>query len=339
MFGVPIPPSQVERIANFAKIIGKKGGTVRYLVDHIAQLPILERISLLSGYPSYVYIAVSMHHRYIGIAPEHADFKQLFQQVEQFALRDGPISVSFVGFYCDAQHNDEIDDELTGLRFLTTQLETLVQTSPIQGIMLSIGGPPVILKVLNILNTAGQDPDPAVTELMEHFRGSLVKIAEARHQVEAHSLGHPLTSVPENYPHMFLPLTIMTEVLNSYPGRAFRVNGDNELPEHLIGVGRCSLGEAQERSPKYGRLSSWNMPVREIPACWEVDYAERNSSRLRWKGLPAEAHLCPLQVGQRVRIMPSAPESIEGFGWYFVVDSDRIGREDEVVDIYIRWRG
>jgi hypothetical protein len=34
-----------------------------------------------------------------------------------------------------------------------------------------------------------------------------------------------------------------------------------------------------------------------------------------------------------------ATSASEGFGWYFVIDSSRVGREDEVVDIFVRWRG
>ena len=47
-----------------------------------------------------------------------------------------------------------------------------------------------------------------------------------------------------------------------------------------------------------------------------------------------------LEVGQKVRVWPNHA-CIAGamFGWYLVVDSRLVGREDEVVDVWVRWRG
>ncbi|KAH9903750.1 putative serine dehydratase domain-containing protein [Xylariomycetidae sp. FL2044] len=47
-----------------------------------------------------------------------------------------------------------------------------------------------------------------------------------------------------------------------------------------------------------------------------------------------------LEVGQKVRLWPNhACITSSHFGWYVVVDSSREGKEDEVVDIFVRARG
>lgn len=47
-----------------------------------------------------------------------------------------------------------------------------------------------------------------------------------------------------------------------------------------------------------------------------------------------------LKYGQRVRIWPNH-SCIAGacYDWYLIVDSRREGKEDEVVDVWPRWRG
>ena len=69
-----------------------------------------------------------------------------------------------------------------------------------------------------------------------------------------------------------------------------------------------------------------------------VHNVEKGTSILKWAG-SAEL-IQPLHCGQRLRIYPNdAVSASEAFGWYFVVDSTRVGREDEIVDVFVRWRG
>jgi D-serine deaminase-like pyridoxal phosphate-dependent protein len=47
-----------------------------------------------------------------------------------------------------------------------------------------------------------------------------------------------------------------------------------------------------------------------------------------------------LEVGQKVKIWPNhACIAGAGYGWYLVVDSEREGNEDEIVDVWVRCRG
>ena len=54
---------------------------------------------------------------------------------------------------------------------------------------------------------------------------------------------------------------------------------------------------------------------------------------LVWDG--PEDVVQPLRPGQRLRVYPNdAAKASEGTGWYLVTDSFRVGREDEIVDIF-----
>ncbi len=65
-----------------------------------------------------------------------------------------------------------------------------------------------------------------------------------------------------------------------------------------------------------------------------VTYA--HAQDLKEEGSPEEK----LEVGQKVRIWPNhSCITGAGYDWYLIVDSTLEGKEDEVVDVWPRWRG
>ena len=139
-----------------------------------------------------------------------------------------------------------------------------------------------------------------------------------------------------------LAFTILAEVASLYPGR-----GPNGSPEALVGAGCIALGrEPCKAYDGWGILSPWNRKgLGEIGA-------EGPEMYQGWcVGRVSQEHgilVCPggkeageeLEVGQKVRIWPNhACIAGAGFGWYLVVDSGLDGREDEIVDVWPRWRG
>jgi D-serine deaminase-like pyridoxal phosphate-dependent protein len=105
------------------------------------------------------------------------------------------------------------------------------------------------------------------------------------------------------------------------------------------------LGLPDDRFCGYGLLSGWNMPGRKCVAdttdngyrWWKASNGSQGHGVLKWEG---GKQIENLVVGQKVRIIPSRASTIgEVLGRYFVVDSDREGKEDEVVDVWVRWRG
>lgn len=99
-------------------------------------------------------------------------------------------------------------------------------------------------------------------------------------------------------------------------------------------------------------LAPWGRPGVPAPAAavedfqgWVVGRLSQEHGVLTWMPSPTGAPGPPpdlgmVRVGQRVRPWPNhACIASSHFGWYFVVDHDRPGSEDEVVDVWPRARG
>jgi len=71
---------------------------------------------------------------------------------------------------------------------------------------------------------------------------------------------------------------------------------------------------------------------------WQIGRISQEHGILTWIG-PKEEEV-PLAVGDKVRVWPNH-SCVAGaaFDWYLVVDSRDKGREDEVADVWPRWRG
>jgi D-serine deaminase-like pyridoxal phosphate-dependent protein len=145
---------------------------------------------------------------------------------------------------------------------------------------------------------------------------------------------HPLDDYPSRYVPAAedMPLTILTEVTSLYPGR-----GTNGKTEALVAVGTSVLGPKPHHLPDsvgWGTVDP--RPPFQWHQGWAVQRADRESAVLTYEN-ENQANL--LQCGQRVKIKPGDAASASAhFGWYFVVDSSRLDRGDEIVDIFVRWK-
>ena len=113
-------------------------------------------------------------------------------------------------------------------------------------------------------------------------------------------------------------------MISYYSGR-----GKDGTDEALCDAGAIALSKDTGPSGSYGEV---------IGTTWKLGRISQEHGILRWMG-PAEEEV-PLTPGQRVRIWPNH-SCITGAGhpYYLVVDSRNAGREDEIVDVWVRWNG
>ncbi|KAN0104349.1 hypothetical protein V8E51_010094 [Hyaloscypha variabilis] len=283
LYGVPLPPSQIEQIANISRILGRRGGSVRLLVEHTSQIPLVQQIARLSGYPIYVYINVTVGGEYSGevsgVRPGSQEFQDLFSQIERIILLEGPISLAFPGFYCHLDHGLDIFepshdfDAPRSIRPFSTQLSGLLTASPVQNIRFSINATAAISHLSDILSNESEDE--LMRERVEALRGTLeaVSVSQADNFIEVRDGIYPITDLNtlakkavlglDRAPGQDLDdaaLTILTEVCCVYEGRR---EGD-VLPEEqeraLITLGSCTLGQEPSRHYNgYGLVSHWGM--------------------------------------------------------------------------------
>lgn len=148
-----------------------------------------------------------------------------------------------------------------------------------------------------------------------------------------------------------IAISVVAEVASVYPGR-----GRSSTTEALINAGTLALGREpvadKGATPgrdyagwgflmPWGSLSANPLPGPNFPRVhdgWQVGRISQEHGILTWQGKPEEE--VPLEYGQRVRVWPNhSCIAGAGFEWYLVVDGRRDGREDEVVDVWPRWRG
>jgi hypothetical protein len=354
-----VPPSQVERIANLARILGRGGGIVRLLVQHTSQIPLLQQISRLAGYPVYVYIHIDVNGEAYGVRPGSQEFQDLFAMIEQIVLQEGPISFVGPGFYShldDGDFADFVFGHSKLLKPLNTQLSGLLGASPVQNIRLSINATAAILHLPELLIN---EPEEKWRVAVEALRETLNAISQAESFIEVHDGAYPLIDLGvldrkqvlglgkiTSRALVDVALTILTEVCCTYsrPEEGDLVAEEDNGGEALICLGSSTLGqEPSKLFVGYGLVSHWNLAPDRLMfldefSSFRVSRITPECGVLKWEGPPE--FMPPLEYGHRLRVYPNnAAKASESFGWYFVINSSIVGREDEIVDIFVRWRG
>jgi D-serine deaminase-like pyridoxal phosphate-dependent protein len=227
-------------------------------------------------------------------------------------------------------------------------------------LVVSAGASPTSLAVQNLITTAEESQESIPAELRTEVETLSELIASVRskgHVVEIHAGVYPTLDLQQLAAHSIsasrlswgdIALTILAEVHSNYPGR-----GANGTPEGLIGAGGLAL--ARETCKAYdgmAMVTPWGRADASLPTCdvedfrgWTVGRFSQEHGILTWRSGSAKAD--PVQpdqklpaVGDKVRLWPNhACITSSHFGWYFVVDEDNAGKEDEIVDIYIKCRG
>lgn len=358
MYGLPLPPSNVERLAAISTALGADG--LSLLVDHPGQLSSVCRIQELSGHPPHVYIKIDMGGHRAGVAPQGSAISDLIAVVVELE-RSG--SVLLQGFYSHAGHSYAGNDRATALDFLRQEFEALLVATnaahafiPEKKLTLSVGATPTTTSVRNLLLSEAEQG--AMTtgerEAVSALSATIAAIRAAGCSVEVHAGVYPVLDVQQLATHALpqegpkaslswddLAFTIVAEVASLYPGR-----GKDGRPEALIGAGSISLGrEPCKAYPGFGIVSPWNIAGATQPQVgpeaqqgWQVGRISQEHGILAWNGeVGTEQHLA---IGQKVKIWPNhACIAGAGFGWYLIVDSSSAGKEDDIIDVWPRWRG
>lgn len=265
-------------------------------------------------------------------------------------------------------------DELTGLEKASNRAQSTLKHNRLQHtdrrkLTLSVGSTPTTVVIENFLSPEPpQGRNLTVAGLIDKIR-SLTKKLQEKHDVEFHAGVYPLLDLQQlatqvgpskvstnSYGHprrntaADIGFTILAEVSSVYE--------DRKPPEALVAAGTFALGrEPCKAYPGWGIVGEWGLSRSdssetsretrsEAPATvhdgrsgWQVGRISQEHGILT---KDPQAHRSPvrLHVGQKVRIWPNhACVAGAGFPWYVVVDSSRVGKEDEIVDIWVRCRG
>ncbi|KAM3545898.1 hypothetical protein ARSEF1564_001179 [Beauveria bassiana] len=368
LYGLPINANAVDRLATIASALGQ--GSVSILLDDPAQLPVAAKLRQASGVAPHASIKIDMGGKRAGVV---ADGERLLEVADAAlkAHQNGDIVLS--GLYSHAGQSYGGDSRAAAIKMMGDEIRAMMVgadkikaraadqgVSNLPALVLSGGASPTALSVQNLLS---QDDDaqaastPELQAEVQSLTALFGTVKSSGHVVEIHAGVYPTLDLQQLAAHSMsasrlswgdIALTILAQVHSTYPGR-----GAGGTPEALIGAGGLALGrEFCKAYDGMALLTPWGRTGAAPPAGdvedyegWQVGRFSQEHGILTWaagkrKGTPSGPPPDMLEVGQKVKLWPNhACITSSHFGWYFVVDEDRPGKEDEIVDIWTKARG
>ncbi|KAL6817646.1 putative serine dehydratase domain-containing protein [Trichoderma camerunense] len=352
LYGIPLPPSQVDRLAAIGRRLGQ--GTISVMIDHASQLSHAVRFAEQASFPAGVYLKVDTGYHRAGLPPSGLNKDDL---VSRLINLDNEGKINFIGLYSHSSlsYNDStakqamanLGGELTGCLDALEKNAHLFSSD--KEITISVGASPQVTSIENLVVAEG-----VLSADAENLRQTLYKVVTERHcgfrtKLELHAGVYSLLDVQQLSTHSRahlgdyedeIAISVMAEVCSVYN------DGERQQPEALLAVGVLGLG----REP-CAAYEGWGIIDRDAysPDMPNLDHrliVKRVSQEhciVSWGLIKGHddgnsQQPIPLQVGQTVRIFPNHA-CITGalYGWYYVVDSSENGQR--VVDVWERANG
>ncbi|KAH7032697.1 putative serine dehydratase domain-containing protein [Microdochium trichocladiopsis] len=177
LYGIPLPPSQVSRLAHIARRIGVPG-SISVLVDHPAQLePLATTFHDTAGFPVKVFIKVDTGYHRAGLPPAALNKGGLIDRIAQLNTK-----VEFLGLYSHSSLSyngntprdamdalaGEIDGCMQALRDCGAAFASLAATTTSQKqqrqLVISVGASPQIISVGNLLSSSSSSSSSSAAD-------------------------------------------------------------------------------------------------------------------------------------------------------------------------------
>ena len=368
LYGLPLPGSQVPRIADVGRRLG--AGSISLMVDHASQLGPAQRFRDLAGFPASVFIKVDTGYHRAGLPPSALNKGAMLDEVARLHLEG---AVVLVGLYSHSSLSYNDSTPVQAMDNLATEIQGCMDAvrqnsqhfpSSLRDLTISVGASPQVISIQNFAVTLeGQKEYTGATEDLAHALREVAATATTsspdetsaagvRVSLELHAGVYSVMDLQQLATNATglrptggsfdeqIAVSVAAEVVSTYN------DGEREVPEALVAAGTLGLG----REPCHS-YDGWGI-VGPTPAATPggdqmlvVKRISQEHSILAWdtagggsKGGSQGA--IPLEVGQYVRIYPNHA-CITGamYGWYFVVDSSQSGEATSIVDIWMRPSG
>ena len=341
VYGVPLGPAQIPRLASVAQELGP--GSLTFMVDNPAQLSCLESFRNLAGFGAQVFLKTDSGYHRAGLAPLSEEMADLVKQVASWESKG---VVRLVGFY---SHNslsyggsspDEAMDMLKVEIDVCREAARHLKSSRSHPLVISVGASPTALSIQNIL------PWTSSTSSSSQALRDALQLTTSNFELEIHAGVYPFFDMQQvaassrafrTDPHDAIAVTVLSEVCSLYPKRTKR-------PEALISSGCLALArEPCKDYPGWGVVTKWGMPETYSTGVEDRIIVSRISQEHGILGYEkvkdGQGTPLPLEYGQKIRIWPNhACITLAMFGWYYIVDSST-DTPDTVTDVWARWRG
>ena len=332
------------------------------MIDHPSQLQAAHTFKETAGFPLQIFIKVDIGYHRAGLPSDSKDFDRLLEGINTFQSMG---LASLTGFYTHAGHSYDVDSQTSAMKLLLDELTgaekaatiALKTSKPPTRLTLSVGATPTATSIQNFSTEPPQGRSDLWLSLSQKIKDTITR-ASAHFTIEFHAGVYPFLDLqqlatragpsavstnsfkqPSRNTSADIALTILVEVASLYESR--------KPAEALIAAGSLALGrEPCKGYAGWGIVSDWGVSgdasdgrSEDGRAGWVVGRVSQEHGVLT-KDTRAVKTPARLGVGQRVRVWPNhACVAGAGFGWFLVVDSGEEGGGDEIVDVWVRWRG
>ncbi|KAK1148441.1 hypothetical protein N8T08_009444 [Aspergillus melleus] len=338
LYGIPLVPSQVPRLASLAQELGED--TITVMIDHPDQIDFLRQFHAQTGFPACVFVKVDTGYHRAGLPPTGLNKDGLLKGLA-LAERDGHARLLGVYSHSSLSYAGSTPEE--AMRHLTAEIEGCreavrrhVELLPGRELVISVGATPQAASVQNLLQGQGELSAEAQT-LRELLRDPL---PGARVKVELHAGNYAVLDMQQVETNAESRGSLEDEVAMSVVAEVCSVynNGERAQPEALLAAGTLALGREPCHSyPGWGVVGQWRREAAQSRLI--LARISQEHSIVSWEREGDQIPQIPLKVGQAVRVYPNH-SCVTGamYGWYLVVDSD-LDDGSKVVDVWARARG
>ncbi|TGO71111.1 hypothetical protein BELL_0618g00030 [Botrytis elliptica] len=348
LYSFPLTSGVVDRLSKVSTALGPNG--ISLMIDHPSQLRSVAAIHEKTNIPPLIFIKIDMGGHRAGVIPGTETCSLLISSVITLAKRNVCI---LHGLYSHAGHSYSSNSQTAALDYLRHEFEALLITSEEvhsvavtkMPLVLSVGATPTSSAIRNLLLPSTSSE--GLNEISA-LKATMGAIRDVGCEIEIHAGVYPMLDMQQLATHALpedllswssVAITILAEIASLYPPR-----GKSDSPEALITAGSLALGrEPCKAYPGWGIVSPWNRTSFALPNTGPEGYSGWQISRISQEhGILTNPgkNDSELSIGQRVRVWPNhACIAGAGYGWYLIVDESRTGKEDEIIDVWVRWRG
>ncbi|KAM0560078.1 hypothetical protein ACHAPJ_004038 [Fusarium lateritium] len=354
LYGIPLPPSQVPRLAEIARRLGPE--SLIFMIDHPCQLGALRLFYKETGFAAGIYVKVDTGYHRAGLPAASLNKGNLIQEISHLEKQN---EVFLVGLYSHSSLSygghkpvhafDSLCDEIKGCVEAMHELRKHYNCD--RTISISVGASPQAIALQNLVSNR---PPADVLDAAKELKGlldslSLGHVGGFQVSLEIHAGVYSVMDLQQlaaKSKESFLgyeqeiALTIAAEVVSVY--------NDHERYQHeaLIAVGTLGLGrEPCQSYHGWGVISTQNIPsLVGSQRRLVVDRISQEHAILAWERAegedPASMPHIPLEVGQTVFVYPNhACVTGAMYKSYLVVDSSRNEHDVRVIDNWKRCSG
>ncbi|CAG9949887.1 unnamed protein product [Clonostachys rosea f. rosea IK726] len=346
LYGIPIPPSQIVRIAKIA--VRLRLVSISFLVDHPSQLASLSEFYDLVGSPASVFLKVDTGYHRAGLPPSSLNKQGLIQETAQLesqgkAVLAGLYSHSSLS-YKDTTAEQAMDNLASEIDGCLEAIAVNAQHFPKdKKLIVSVGASPQVTSIQNFAPSSGNAPTGKLATSLQHM--SLHPGVE----LELHAGVYSVLDVQQLSTNSRTSLgsfddeiavSVVAEVVSVYN------DGERSQPEALVAVGVLGLGREPAAYGGWGVLSraSYHSAGDADGRRLILERISQEHAIVAWEKTEGDdeiGHLppIPLEVGRTVSIFPNHA-CITGamYDWYLVVDSSS-GSPTRVIDVWVRASG